>query len=42
MDNNGDGYASLLWVYMIFPMLGAILAAIVFRIHIALDNKALL
>jgi glycerol uptake facilitator-like aquaporin len=41
MDANGNGYASLIWVYMIFPFIGAAVAALWFRIHIYLDNKAL-
>lgn len=41
MDANGNGFASLIWVYMVFPLFGAILAALVFRIHIWMDNKAL-
>ena len=41
MNLNGNGFASLLWVYIVFPLVGAFIAAIVFRIHIALDNKAL-
>lgn len=41
MDANGNGFASLIWVYIVMPFIGAILAAIFFRIHIYLDNKAL-
>lgn len=41
MDNNGNGFASLIWVYTVFPMLGAIIGAIFFRLHIKMDNKAL-
>ena len=41
MDANGNGYASLIWVYMVFPMIGAAVAALWFRVHIYLDNKAL-
>jgi len=38
---NGNGFASLIWVYIVFPFVGAIIAAVWFRIHIYLDNKAL-
>ena len=41
IDQNGNGFASLLWVYMVMPFVGAILAALFFRQHIYLDNKAL-
>lgn len=41
MDANGNGFASLIWVYIVFPLIGAITAAIWFRIHIWMDNKAL-
>ena len=41
IDQNGNGFASLLWVYMVMPFVGAILAAIFFRQHIYFDNKAL-
>ena len=41
MDANGNGYASLIWVYMVFPMIAAAVAALWFRVHIYLDNKAL-
>ena len=41
MDNNGNGFASLIWVYMVFPLVGAIIAGIWFRIRIWLDNKEL-
>ena len=41
MDNNGNGFASLIWVYMVFPLIGATLAALFFRLHISMDNKAL-
>ena len=40
-DLNGTRYASLIWVYIIFPLLGAIAAAFAFRLHVSLDNKAL-
>ena len=41
MDANGNGYASLIWVYMVFPMIGVAVAALWFRVHNYLDNKAL-
>lgn len=41
MDLNGNGFASLLWVYMVMPFVGAILAALFFRMHISMDAKAL-
>lgn len=41
LDQNGNGFASLLWVYMVMPFIGAIFAALFFRWHIYLDNKAL-
>lgn len=40
-DLNGNGFASLIWVYMVMPFVGAILGALFFRMHISLDNKAL-
>jgi hypothetical protein len=41
MDLNGNGFASLIWVYMVMPFVGAIFAALFFRQHIFFDNKAL-
>jgi glycerol uptake facilitator-like aquaporin len=41
MDANGNGFASLIWVYIIFPLIGAAIAALFFRVHIYLDNKSL-
>lgn len=41
MDVNGDGFASLIWVYFPMPLFGGIIAAIVFRIIVSMDNKAL-
>lgn len=41
IDANGNGYATLLWVYIVFPLVGGIMAALWFRCHIYLDNKAL-
>lgn len=41
MDNNGDGFASLIWVYLPMPLFGGIIAAIIFRLIIKMDNKAL-
>lgn len=38
---NGGRYASLIWVYIVFPLLGGIVAALFFRFHIHQDNKAL-
>ena len=38
---NGGRYASVIWVYIIFPLVGAILAAILFKLHVYLDNRAL-
>jgi len=38
---DGGRYASVIWVYIIFPLCGAILAAILFRLHVYLDNRAL-
>jgi glycerol uptake facilitator-like aquaporin len=40
-DANGNSFASLIWVYIIFPLIGGVIAAIWFRVHIYLDNKAL-
>jgi len=41
MDANGNGFASLIWVYIIFPLIGGAIAALFFRVHIYLDNKSL-
>lgn len=41
LGQNGNGFASLIWVYMVFPFVGAIFAAFFFRMHIYLDNKAI-
>ena len=38
---DGNRYASAIWCYIAFPIIGAILAAILFRIKVALDNRAL-
>lgn len=38
---NGNGFASLIWVYMVMPFVGAVFAALMFRFHIYMDNKAL-
>jgi glycerol uptake facilitator-like aquaporin len=40
-DQNGNGFASLIWVYMAMPLIGAIFAAIFFKINIFFDNRAL-
>ena len=40
-DQNGNGFASLIWVYFPMPFFGAIFAAIFFRANIYFDNKAL-
>ena len=40
-NNNGNGFASLIWVYIVFPFVGGIIAAIIFRIRIWMDNKAM-
>ncbi len=41
MGLNGNGFASLIWVYIIMPFVGAVFAALFFRQHIYFDNKAL-
>lgn len=41
IDKNGNGFASLIWVYFVMPFFGAIFAAIIFRLTVYLDNKAL-
>lgn len=38
---NGGGFASLIWVYIVMPYVGALFAAIWFRIRIAQDDKDL-
>lgn len=38
---NGGRYASPIWCYIVFPLVGAIIAAIMFRMHIKMDNRAL-
>ena len=38
---NGNGFASLIWVYMVMPMVASVFAALFFRLHIYMDNKAL-
>lgn len=38
---NGNRYASAIWIYAVFPLIGAMFAALFFRVHIYLDNKAL-
>ena len=40
-DQNGNGFASLIWVYMTMPLIGAIFAAILFKLNVFMDNKAL-
>lgn len=40
-DLNGGRYASPIWCYIVFPLVGAVFAAIFFRMHIKLDNRAL-
>jgi glycerol uptake facilitator-like aquaporin len=40
-DQNGNGFASLIWVYMTMPLFGAIFAAILFKMNVFMDNKAL-
>ena len=40
-DQNGNGFASLIWVYFPMPLFGGIFAAILFRLNIYFDNKAL-
>lgn len=40
-DLNGNGFASLIWVYIAMPFIGAIIAAIFFKISVYFDNKAL-
>jgi glycerol uptake facilitator-like aquaporin len=39
MDQNGNGFGSLVWVYLAFPLVGAIFAGIFFRLQMYLDNK---
>lgn len=41
MDMNGGGFASLIWVYFPFPLLGGLIGGLWFRIRVALDNKQL-
>lgn len=41
VDLNGGRYASPIWCYIVFPLIGAIIAALFFRVHISLDNRAL-
>lgn len=41
MDFDGNRFASPIWCYIVFPLIGAIVAAIAFRVHIKLDNQAL-
>ena len=41
MDYDGNRFASAIWCYIVFPLIGAAIAAIMFRIHIKLDNQAL-
>ena len=40
-DLNGGRYASTIWCYIVFPLVGAILASLMFRLHIKMDNRAL-
>eukprot|EP00347_Sterkiella_histriomuscorum_P012485 403368395 len=40
-DLDGNRFASACWCYIAFPLIGAIFAAILFRIRVALDNRAL-
>jgi len=40
-DLNGNRYASASWCYIAFPMIGAIFAALFFKLHVSLDNRAL-
>lgn len=40
-DMNGNGFASLIWVYFPMPLFGAIFAAILFKMNVWMDNKAL-
>jgi len=41
MDYDGNRFASCIWCYIIFPLIGAIVAAVSFRVHIKLENMAL-
>ena len=41
LDQNGNGFASLIWVYIIMPLFGGLFAAGFFRWHIYMDQKAL-
>jgi hypothetical protein len=41
MDYDGTRFADFIWVYIVFPLFGAIAAAFVFRVHVKMDNKAL-
>jgi len=41
VDLNGGRYASAIWCYIVFPLIGAIIAALFFRMHISIDNRAL-
>ena len=40
-DQNGNGFASLIWVYFPMPLFGGIFAAILFKMNVWMDNKAL-
>lgn len=41
MDYDGTRFASAIWCYIIFPLIGAMVSALVFRVHIKMDNMAL-
>ena len=41
MDLNGNGFASLIWVYMAMPFFGSLFAALLFKMNIYFDNRAL-
>jgi len=38
---NGGRYASPIWCYIVFPLVGAILGALFFRLHVKMDDRAL-
>lgn len=40
-DLDGNRYASAIWCYIVFPLIGAIFAALLFRLHVSMDNRAL-
>jgi glycerol uptake facilitator-like aquaporin len=37
---NGNRFASAIWCYIVFPLIGGIVAALFFKMHIAMDHRA--